>query len=112
MYRAAPRRPRRCRLRGLLTRLAARCRREQHETSATRVRALLHDARKGVRRLARAAAGEPADVRHLLELAYGKRGRMMHVLARARNLVRLLRGCAAAEGVTTSAHDTACFARR
>jgi hypothetical protein len=67
-------------------------RREQHETSVTRVRSLLHDARKSVRRLARAVAGEPADVRHLLELAYGKRGRMMHVLARARQLVRPYRG--------------------
>ena len=74
---------------GALTRTTARFRREQHETSATRVRALLHDGRKGVRRLARAAAGEPADVRRLLELAYGKRGRMMHMLARARAMVRL-----------------------
>ena len=55
------------------------------------MRALLHDGRKGVRRLARAASGERADVRYLLELAYGKRGRMMHVLARARTMVRLRR---------------------
>jgi hypothetical protein len=35
------------------------------------VRALLHDGRKGVRRLARALSGEPDDVRYLLELSYG-----------------------------------------
>ena len=60
----------------------------------TRVRALLHDARKGVRRLARAVSGEPDDVKHLLEMAYGKRGRVMHVLARARAAVRLYCGAA------------------
>ncbi len=70
-------------------------RREQHETSPTRVRHLLRDARQSVRRLARALSGEPDDVRHLLELAYGKRGRVAHVLTRARQTARALRAPAA-----------------
>ena len=63
-------------------------RRDQHETSAQRVQQLLHDARKGVRRLAAAAQGEPAHLRAVLEFAYGRRGRVVHVMKRARHLVR------------------------
>ena len=70
--------------------------REQHETSPTRVRHLLHDARKSVRRLGRAVSGEPDDVKYLLELAYGKRGRVQHVLQRARQQARASAACWAA----------------
>jgi len=66
----------------------ARRRREQHETSGARVKHLLHEARKAARRLAGAVRGEDEHLRALLQLAYGLRGRVMHVQQRARALVR------------------------